>query len=54
MSIKYKIMRLAIIGATGLVGRQILEVVVERGFFFSELILVASDKSIGKENKIKK
>ena len=46
-------MRLAIIGATGLVGRQILEVIVERDFFFSELILVASDKSIGEEIKLK-
>jgi aspartate-semialdehyde dehydrogenase len=40
-------MRLAIIGSTGLVGRQIIEVLIERKFNFSELILVASKKSVG-------
>ena len=42
-------MRLAIVGATGLVGKEILKVVQERCFFYSELILVASEKSKGKE-----
>ena len=42
-------MKLAIIGATGLVGKEILKVIQERRFFYSELILVASKKSKGKE-----
>jgi len=46
-------MRLAIVGATGLVGRQIIDVIIERDFFFSELILVASDKSVGKKIELK-
>ena len=42
-------MKLAIVGATGLVGKEILKVIRERRFFYSELILVASKKSKGKE-----
>lgn len=42
-------MKLAIVGATGLVGKEILKVIQERRFFYSELILVASNKSKGKE-----
>ena len=42
-------MKLAIVGATGLVGKEILKVIKERRFFYSELILVASKKSKGKE-----
>jgi aspartate-semialdehyde dehydrogenase len=42
-------MRLAIIGATGLVGSEILEVLQERNFQFDQLLLVASEKSIGKK-----
>ena len=42
-------MKLAIIGATGLVGKEILKVIQERKFFYSELILVASKKSKGNE-----
>jgi len=42
-------MKLAIIGATGLVGKEILKVIQEKEFFYSELILVASKKSKGKE-----
>ena len=49
LNINFKFMRLAIVGATGLVGRQIIDVIIERDFFFSELILVASDKSVGKK-----
>ncbi len=41
-------MRLAIIGATGMVGREILEVLFERSFPVEELVLVASEKSCGK------
>lgn len=42
-------MKIAIVGATGLVGNKILKVLEERNFPISELILVASEKSIGKE-----
>ena len=42
-------MKLAIVGATGLVGSEIIKVIEERNFPFSDLILVASDKSFGKE-----
>ena len=42
-------MKLAIVGATGLVGKEILKVIQERRVFYSELILVASKKSKGKE-----
>lgn len=42
-------MKLAIVGATGLVGKEILKVIQERRFIYSELILVASKKSKGKE-----
>ena len=42
-------MKLAIVGATGLVGKEIISVIQERELAYSELILVASKKSIGKE-----
>lgn len=42
-------MKLAIVGATGLVGQVILEVLEETQFPFDELLLVASEKSVGKE-----
>lgn len=42
-------MRVAVVGATGLVGSVILKVLEERNFPVSELIPVASEKSIGKE-----
>jgi aspartate-semialdehyde dehydrogenase len=42
-------MRLAIVGATGLVGQEILKVLDEHDFQFDELIPVASSKSVGKE-----
>jgi aspartate-semialdehyde dehydrogenase len=53
-------MKLAVVGATGLVGQEILKVLEERSFPFNELYLVASPKSVGqsmifrgKEYKIK-
>ncbi len=53
-------MKLAVVGATGLVGNEILKVLEERSFPFDELYLVASAKSVGqtvtfkgKEYKIK-
>jgi len=43
--------KLAVVGATGLVGSQILKVIEERKFPFDELFLVASEKSVGKKIK---
>ncbi len=42
-------MKLAIVGATGLVGSEILQVLKERNVRFSELLLVASERSVGKK-----
>jgi len=42
-------MKVAVVGATGLVGSKMLEVLAERQFPVSELILVASDRSAGKK-----
>jgi aspartate-semialdehyde dehydrogenase len=42
-------MKIAVVGATGLVGAKMLEVLAERNFPITELILVASEKSVGKE-----
>lgn len=42
-------MKIAVVGATGLVGQKILEVLEERNFQISELYPVASERSIGKE-----
>ena len=41
-------MKVAVVGATGLVGTVMLKVLEERNFPLTELILVASDKSVGK------
>lgn len=41
-------MKLAVVGATGLVGSEILEVLDEHNFPFDELLLVASERSVGK------
>lgn len=40
-------MRIAIVGATGLVGREMLRVIEARNFPIEELLAVASEKSIG-------
>ena len=42
-------MKVAVVGATGLVGSKMLQVLAERNFPVSELIPVASERSIGKE-----
>jgi aspartate-semialdehyde dehydrogenase len=42
-------MKVAVVGATGLVGQVMLKVLEERNFPVSELLAVASEKSIGKE-----
>ena len=41
--------KIAVVGATGLVGKVMLKILEERNFQIKELILVASEKSIGKE-----
>lgn len=42
-------MRVAVVGATGMVGEVMLQVLAERNFPVTELIPVASEKSVGKE-----
>ena len=42
-------MKVAVVGATGLVGTKMLQVLSERNFPVTELIPVASEKSVGKE-----
>jgi len=42
-------MKIAVVGATGLVGAKILQVLKERNFPVTELIPVASERSVGKE-----
>ena len=42
-------MNIAIVGATGNVGRKLLEVLERTNFEFSEIYLIASDKSVGKK-----
>lgn len=46
-------MRIAVVGATGMVGEIMLKVLAERNFPVTELIPVASEKSIGKEVEFK-
>lgn len=46
-------MKVAVVGATGLVGSKMLEVLAERNFPLTELIPVASEKSAGKEIEFK-
>ena len=42
-------MKVAVVGATGLVGTKMLQVLAERNFPLTELIPVASERSVGKE-----
>jgi aspartate-semialdehyde dehydrogenase len=42
-------MKLAVVGATGMVGEVMLRVLAERNFPFTELIPVASERSVGKK-----
>ncbi|MDN3722971.1 aspartate-semialdehyde dehydrogenase [Aequorivita sp. SDUM287046] len=46
-------MKLALVGATGMVGEVMLKVLKERNFPIDELLLVASEKSVGKEISFK-
>lgn len=42
-------MKVAVVGATGMVGNVMLQVLAERNFPMDELLLVASEKSVGKQ-----
>ena len=42
-------MRVSVVGATGMVGQMILKVLAERSFPVTELIPVASERSVGKK-----
>ncbi len=46
-------MKLALVGATGMVGEVMLKVLQERNFPIDELLLVASERSVGKEISFK-
>lgn len=46
-------MKVAVVGATGLVGTKMLQILEERNFPVTELIPVASEKSIGKQIQFK-
>lgn len=46
-------MKVAVVGATGLVGGEILKVLEERNFPLTEVIPVASERSVGKSIKFK-
>jgi len=46
-------MKVAVVGATGLVGTKMLQVLAERNFPVTELYPVASEKSVGKKIKFK-
>src|ERR1700730_12077011 len=46
-------MKVAVVGATGLVGSKMLQVLSERNFPVTEIIPVASERSVGKEVEFK-
>ena len=46
-------MKIAVVGATGMVGEVMLQVLAERNFPITELIPVASERSVGKEIEYK-
>ncbi len=46
-------MKIAVVGATGLVGSKMLQVLSERNFPVTELLPVASERSVGKEVEFK-
>ena len=45
--LKKSIMKIGIVGATGLVGRKMTEVLHERNVGFDELVMIASERSVG-------
>ncbi len=46
-------MKIAVVGATGLVGSEMLKLLKERDFQYDEILLVASERSAGKKIKYK-
>jgi len=46
-------MKVAVVGATGLVGSKMMQILAERNFPVTELIPVASERSVGKEVEFK-
>jgi aspartate-semialdehyde dehydrogenase len=50
---KSKVMKVAIVGATGMVGEVMLKVLAERNFPVTELLPVASERSVGKSIRFK-
>ena len=46
-------MKVAVVGATGLVGTKMMQVLEERNFPVTELLPVASERSVGKEVNFK-
>ena len=46
-------MKIALVGATGMVGNVMLQVLAERNFDMTELIPVASERSVGKHISFK-
>jgi aspartate-semialdehyde dehydrogenase len=50
----FLLMKVAVVGATGLVGSEILKVLAERRFPVTEIIPVASERSVGKTITFKK
>jgi len=46
-------MKVAVVGATGMVGEVMLKVLAERNFPITELLLVASERSVGKQLQYK-
>ena len=46
-------MKVAVVGSTGLVGSEMLQVLEERNFPVTELVPVASEKSAGKKIQFK-
>jgi aspartate-semialdehyde dehydrogenase len=53
MQLKRKKMKVAVVGATGLVGTKMLQILAERNFPVTEMIPVASERSVGKEIEFK-
>jgi aspartate-semialdehyde dehydrogenase len=49
LTVKFKLMKVAVVGVTGLVGTVMCKVLEERNFPVSEFLPVASSRSIGKE-----
>jgi aspartate-semialdehyde dehydrogenase len=47
-------MKIAVVGATGLVGTKMLEVLAERNFPVTELLPTASERSVGKTRYVSK